>query len=115
MSESQTQDTGSRIPGWLVVVAWLVTMPLAYYGPGRWFAERVEGMDPAQIPLLPSVLCILTAISAIVLTVLWHANCAPGPARRPTRAAAGSSPAARRSPAVSSARARRVWRQPPAG
>jgi predicted aldo/keto reductase-like oxidoreductase len=57
--------------GWTALCAWLVTFVLGYFGLGGRLAERIEGMDPAMIPIYPSVLFAAAVIISIWLTVSW--------------------------------------------
>ena len=60
-----------KINGWMVLAAWLTATALGYLGLGTYLAERVEGIDPAAIPIWPSALFGLVTLGALVLTVTW--------------------------------------------
>ena len=67
--------TDRKRPTWLsgklVTAVWLLTMVFGYFGLGGFFQERVEGIDPSQTPLWPTIIFALLVIDSLVLSVWW--------------------------------------------
>lgn len=61
----------SWLTGRLVLVFWLITAVFAYFGPGTYVNEMLEGITRAQIPLWPSVVFALLLLDSIALTIWW--------------------------------------------
>ncbi|MEM7100518.1 MAG: aldo/keto reductase [Pseudomonadota bacterium] len=59
------------LSGYLVIALWLVTMVFGYFGLGGMLQERVEGIDPAQTPLWPTILFVILLLDSLALTVWW--------------------------------------------
>ena len=57
--------------GQIALAVWVVTCLLGYFGPGAYLYEGAEGMDPAMVPLMPSVLFGVFLVISLVLTVIW--------------------------------------------
>lgn len=67
-----TDNAGPRwLTGYLVLGLWIVTFIFGYYGLGSFLAERVEGIDPAQIPIWPSAVFIVLVLDSLALSVWW--------------------------------------------
>ena len=60
--------------GKLTLVAWLATAIMGYFGLGAFLYERLEGMDPAMLPVAPTAIFVLLALTSLVLSVLWAKN-----------------------------------------
>jgi len=57
--------------GTLVIAAWVVVALMAYLALGPWLESRIDGIDPAFLPIFPVLLTGLLAAGAGVLTILW--------------------------------------------
>ncbi len=62
------------LSGRLVLVIWLLTLLAGFIGLGGYIQERVEGIDPAQIPLIPTLIFAFLLLDAIVVTIWWAAT-----------------------------------------
>ena len=64
-----------RRPTWLsgnlVLVLWAVTILFGYLGPGGLLQERIEGIDPGQTPLWPTIVFAVLVLDSLALTVWW--------------------------------------------
>ncbi|MFK7915820.1 MAG: aldo/keto reductase [Pseudomonadales bacterium] len=70
MSEPNSSSAASA-NGYLVLGAWLATCVLGYIGLGGWLQERIEGIDPASIPLTGLIAFVVSALVSLVLTFRW--------------------------------------------
>ena len=61
----------SWLSGYLVLGLWLLAIGFGYFGLGGLLQERVEGIDPAQTPLWPTIVFALLVLDAIAFTVWW--------------------------------------------
>lgn len=78
------------LTGYLVMGIWLITCVAGYLGLGGFLAERVEGIDPAQIPVWPSVVFALMLLASIALSVIWAMTLTrPNPDQGTTTTASG--------------------------
>ena len=62
---------GRQLRGWMVAVFWGLTFVLAFVGVGGWISQRVEGIDPAQIPRLLALLTAIGLVASVVATAVW--------------------------------------------
>ena len=53
----------------ILVALWVLTLALAYLGPGAWLADRIEGMDPDRLSILPSLAAVVALVAALVVTL----------------------------------------------
>ena len=60
--------------GTITLVAWVITAILAYAGIGGYLYEMLEGMDRSMIPLYLPVLCVISLLVSIYLSVKWARN-----------------------------------------
>ena len=81
-----------QIRGGWVIVAWVAAFALGYFGLGGLLAERVEGIDPGQTPLWPTVLFAVAVVAALVLSVLWARGLQTGQKRQEGRHGGDSEP-----------------------
>jgi predicted aldo/keto reductase-like oxidoreductase len=65
------------LSGRLVFGLWLLTFAAGFIGLGGYLQERVEGIDPAQIPLIPTIIFVFLLLDAIVVTVWWAVTLQP--------------------------------------
>ena len=70
MSDQPAASTPS-MNGYWVLVAWLVTCALGYFGLGGWLQERVEGIDPNAIPITGLIAFAVSALASLALTLRW--------------------------------------------
>lgn len=61
----------ARISGYWVLGLWLAAIILAYFGPGTWFVDKIEGLSSQHAPLVPLLLFAVAFIAALVATFLW--------------------------------------------
>jgi predicted aldo/keto reductase-like oxidoreductase len=62
---------GRAVPGWLVLLLWVLTFTLSYVGVGPVLGNMIEGVDRAQIPKTLALLACVSLLVALVATVLW--------------------------------------------
>ncbi len=64
-----------RRPSWLdhriVLALWIATAVFAYFGPGNYFAELIEGIAASQVPLWQSIVFGVLFLDALVFTIWW--------------------------------------------
>jgi predicted aldo/keto reductase-like oxidoreductase len=92
MSESTNARAG--LPGWIVAIAWAVTVGLSYSLVAGWVAGAVEGLDPALVSKLPIVVMAIAVLSSLALTIVWARGLSP--AEAPAEGGAGTSGGRRR-------------------
>ena len=68
---SQPSSSSSSANGYWVLIVWLITSALGYFGLGGLLQERVEGIDPAMTPIWPTALFVLGLVTSLVLTIRW--------------------------------------------
>jgi aryl-alcohol dehydrogenase-like predicted oxidoreductase len=60
--------------GRTVLLAWLVTVGLAYAGLGGTFGLLIEGYDRSRLSVLPALLTVASGLVAFALTVRWQSR-----------------------------------------
>lgn len=66
--------------GWLVSGLWILAMLSGYLGLGGFLAERIEGIDPTQIPMWPTIVFVVIVLAALVATAWWAKSLVRGSA-----------------------------------
>jgi len=69
MTERAAQGPADN--GWLILGVWLAAAGFGWWGLGGLLQERLEGIDPTQIPLWPTLLFALLCLAALALTIRW--------------------------------------------
>jgi uncharacterized protein len=70
--------------GTYTIVAWLVTFVLAYFGPGSYAGELIEGMDASMLPMGPNVVFLVSLVASVALSVVWARRDNPEQGREST-------------------------------
>ena len=60
--------------GNIVVLAWILTLVLGYFGLGAWLYEAMEGMDRSMVPFFPVLAFVISLVTSVFISVMWARN-----------------------------------------